>query len=162
MFRPKLLVDTNVIIDCLSARQPHAAAAELLFVGGYAGEFDLWASASQFTDLVYILSQGGKPALVPGVLERLRAFRSCLSVCSVGAGEVDSMLASTWEDPEDALMMECALRLHADAVITRNKQDFAAGPIPAMTCEEFFAWMEREHRRSYALLNPADLGLNHF
>jgi len=39
------------------------------------GDFDLWISSSQMTDLVYILSDGGKESEMSKVLEALRGVR---------------------------------------------------------------------------------------
>lgn len=65
----RILVDTNVIIDFLNMRQPHFEAARLLMLLGKAGEVELWVSATQITDIVYIASDGGRKALVPEVLQ---------------------------------------------------------------------------------------------
>ena len=34
------------------------------------------------------------------------------------------MLAASWPDPEDGMLVELALRMRADAVITRDEQAF--------------------------------------
>ena len=119
MARAKLLVDTNVLIDYLSMREPFYDEARLLMIVGRVGEFELWMTSSQVTDLIYILSDGGKQSLMPSVLERLRGLRTFVEVFAVGGAEVDRMLASAWKDPEDALMFESALSLKADAIIVR-------------------------------------------
>ena len=59
------------------------------------------------------------------------------------------MLASSWKDPEDALLFEVALNIKADALITRNTSDFESGLIKVMDCEEFFDWMLRERGLCY-------------
>ena len=56
MAQSKLLLDTNVVIDYLNEREPYYEKARLLMIGGRVGEFELWISSSQVTDLVYILS----------------------------------------------------------------------------------------------------------
>ena len=43
---------------------------------GRVGEFDLWITSSQVTDLIYILSEGGKRSLLSRVLEQLRGMRT--------------------------------------------------------------------------------------
>ena len=141
MARAKLLVDTNVLIDFLSVRKPFYDEARLLMVAGRVGEFELWMTSSQMTDLVYILSYGGKQALMPSVLERLWGLRTFVEVFSVGGAEIDRMFASAWKDPEDALMFESALSLRADAIITRNAKDFEGSLVRAMTAREYFDWL---------------------
>ena len=149
MARAKLLVDTNVLIDYLSMREPFYDEARLLMIVGRVGEFELWMTSSQVTDLIYILSDGGKQALMPSVLERLRGLRTFVEVFAVGGAEVDRMLASAWKDPEDALMFESALSLKADAIITRNAKDFESSLVRAMTAREFFNWLRDEKGVDY-------------
>ena len=149
MARAKLLVDTNVLIDYLSMREPFYDEARLLMIVGRVGEFELWMTSSQVTDLIYILSDGGKQSLMPSVLERLRGLRTFVEVFAVGGAEVDRMLASAWKDPEDALMFESALSLKADAIITRNAKDFESSLVRAMTAQEFFNWLRDEKGVDY-------------
>ena len=149
MARAKLLVDTNVLIDYLSMREPFYDEARLLMIVGRVGDFALWMTSSQVTDLIYILSDGGKQSLMPSVLERLRGLRTFVEVFAVGGAEVDRMLASAWKDPEDALMFESALSLKADAIITRNAKDFESSLVRAMTAQEFFNWLRDEKGVDY-------------
>ena len=58
MARMKLLLDTNVVIDYLHEREPYYEKARLLMTAGRVGEFSLWITSSQVTDLIYILSEG--------------------------------------------------------------------------------------------------------
>lgn len=118
-------------------------------IAGRVGEFDLWMSSSQITDLIYILSEGGAQSLIPLVLERLRGLRTFVNIHPASDSEIDRMLASSWKDPEDALLFEVALSIKADALITRNTSDFESGLIKAMDCEEFFDWMLRERGLCY-------------
>lgn len=149
MLKPKLLVDTNVIIDYLNGREPYFEKARLLMLAGRVGDFDLWISSSQASDLVYILSDGGRRSLMARTLERLRGLRTFINVYAVGSSEVDKMLASSWADPEDALLFEVALSLKADAIVSRNKSDFESHLIRVFDCEELFDWLEREHGVAY-------------
>lgn len=102
------------------------------------GDFDLWISSSQMTDLVYILSDGGKASEMPKVLETLRGVRQFVNVYAPGEVEIDKMLLTSWQDPEDALMHEVALSLRVDAIISLNAQDYEGSFMPVLTCSELF------------------------
>lgn len=149
MTHAKLLIDTNVLIDYLSVREPFYEEARLLMIAGRVGEVELWMTSSQVTDLIYILSDGGKQTLLPDVLERLRGLRTFVEVFAVTDREVDQMLASAWKDPEDALMFESALSLKADAIITRNAKNFENPLVPAITAQDYFEWLRNEHGVNY-------------
>lgn len=153
MAKMKLLVDTNVFVDYLNRRDPFYEKARLLMVAGYAGEFELWASASQFTDLIYILSDGGRASLIPSTLERLRGMRTFVEAFPAGGREVDLMLASSWKDPEDALLFEIALRLGANYIVTRNAGGFESPLVPAVSCDELFEILKTEHGIDYDLVS---------
>ncbi len=149
MAQAKLLLDTNVVIDYLHEREPFYEKVRLLMIGGRVGEFELWISSSQVTDLVYILSNGGRISEMATVMDQLRGLRTFVSVFAASEREVDLMLAASWRDPEDYLLYEMALALRADALITRNQSDFPQGLIPVMDCNEFFQWMKRERSLDY-------------
>lgn len=151
MARFRFVLDTNVVLDYLQEREPFFESSLLVMMLGRIGEFELWLLESQFTDLIYILSEGGKRSLMPEVLEQLRALRTFVEVCSSGAEGIDTMLASGWNDPEDELIYLSALSLQADAIITRNKDDFEGKLVKAMGCEELFAYLEATHGLVYAL-----------
>ena len=149
MAQVKLLLDTNVVIDYLHEREPFYEKARLLMIGGRVGEFELWISSSQVTDLVYILSNGGRISEMAAVMDQLRGLRTFVNVFAASEREVDLMLAASWRDPADYLLYEIALALKADALITRNQSDFPQGLIPVMDCDEFFQWMKKERGLDY-------------
>ena len=142
----KLLLDTNIIIDLLHRRGPDFDKTRLLMLGGRVGEFSVWISSSQVTDLIYILTDGGKRSRTAEVLERLRTLRLFINICSVADTDVDKMLATAWSDPEDALLVDLALRMHADAIITRDADLTAAASdmIRVHDCAGFFDWLKAE------------------
>ena len=147
----KLLLDTNVVVDYLHVRKPFFEKARLLMILGFAQEFELWITSSQMTDLVYILTEGGKQQFMQEALRQLRNLRQFVNVFSTGETEVDKMLLSTWKDPEDFLLYQCALSLKADAIITRNKNDFEEQSIKVCNCEEFFDWVYENQSVRYAI-----------
>lgn len=145
----KLLLDTNVVIDYLDIREPYYHKARLLMMAGYAGEFELWITSSQITDLVYVLTEGGRYELVPDVLDRLRGLRAFVDVFAVGGNEIDRMLAASWRDPGGFLIFEAALSLKADAIVTLNRKDFESSLIKVFDCEEFFLWIKERYGLDY-------------
>ena len=143
------MLDTNIVVDYLCRRAPHDESARLLMIGGRVGEFDLWLTSSQLTDLVYILSEGGRAALMPGVLDRLRGLRTFVNVYPIDAECIDRMLATTWKDPEDALLFDAALQVRADFLVTRNAANFESGLVNVVDCPGFFESLKREFGLAY-------------
>lgn len=147
---PKLLLDTNIVVDALQRRPINLADTELLLALGKVGEFGLWITTSQVTDLVYILSHGGKRSLLPQVLEQLQKLTTFVHVYEVTTADTAAMLATTWDDPEDALIAEAARQLAADAIITNNAEDFEIDAIKVLNSAEFFAWYAETAGKVYS------------
>lgn len=145
----KVVLDTNIMVDFLNERDPYYEEVRLLMLCGRVGEITLCMSASQTTDLIYILSNGGRASELPEVLEKMRGLRTFVEVLPIGEREVDRMLSTSWKDPEDALLFETALQAKADCIITRNQNDFESGLVRALDCEEFFDWVNTEFGVSY-------------
>ena len=146
----KLLLDTNIIVDFLHHRDPHYEQTRLLMLTGRVGEFSLWITSSQVTDIIYILTNGGNKSKVPEVLEKLRALRTFINVYAATDADIDKMLATTWPDPEDALLVDLALKMRADAIITRDEEFSETDMIRVHDCPGFFKWLEDEKGISYA------------
>ena len=145
----KLLLDTNIIVDFLHHRDPHYEQTRLLMLTGRVGEFSLWITSSQVTDIIYILTNGGNKSKVPEVLEKLRALRTFINVYAVTDADIDKMLATTWPDPEDALLVDLALKMRADAIITRDEGFPETDMIRVHDCPGFFRWLEDKKGISY-------------
>ena len=95
MPQARVLLGTEVVMDFMNERQPFYQQTRMLMVAGRVGEFDLWVTAPQVVDLVYLLSEGGKPELLPRAMERVRGLRTFVQVADLTAANVDRMLASS-------------------------------------------------------------------
>ena len=146
----RVLVDSNVLVDFLARRGGFYELARRLMIFAEMGDYELWASSSQVTDIFYVLSNGGRPSCTPAAREALLALRRFVRVCAPGEREVDRALESDWPDFEDALAYQVATSIDASVIVTRNARDFGRSAIPVRTPEEFFSWMERRNHVSYA------------
>ena len=148
----KLFIDTNVVVDAYSRANRNRKESSLLLALGEMGEFDLLTSPSQWTDVFYILTSGGKPSKYDEGKAILQKARKQVGVCMMGEQEVDKALDSKWDDFEDALVYQAVLSSKADVLITNNKKDFARSEIPTYTCAEFFEWMKNEQGTEYDII----------
>lgn len=147
----KLLLDTNIIIDYLRQREPFFEKTRLLMILGYTHEVELWIASSQITDLIYKLTDDGRRSLMSEVMYQLRKLRQFIDIFAVGQNDVDKMLLTSWKDPENFLLYQCALSLKADAIITRNANDFEEQLIKICNCDEFFEWIYKTTGVRYSL-----------
>ena len=99
--------------------------------------------------MFFILSKGGTPSKADDARRRIRHARRFVRVCSLAETDVDAALDSPWSDFEDACVYQCALKVKADAIVTRNQKDFESTVIKVVDCDEFFAWVLRDFGLDY-------------
>lgn len=145
----KLFLDTNVFIDALAGREPYAQNAKLIIALGMIGEFELWFSAAQATDIFYILSDGGKASQTEWAKDQLSKIRGFAKACALTDEDVDLALASRWRDFEDACINQAAHKVKPDAIVTGNVKDFALSDFPVFDCDGLFEWIRRKNGISY-------------
>ena len=141
----RLLLDDNVVIDYLVAREPFYLDARLIMLLGACKEVELWFGAHQINDIFYIISEGGKKSR--GLLwqDRLKQLREFVHICGVQESDIDAALNMGWDDLEDACVNQCAEKMHADFIITRDTDGFSNSHIPALCPSDFIEWL-REHK----------------
>lgn len=128
-------------MDFMNERQPFYRQTRMLMVAGRVGEFDLWVTAPQVVDLVYLLSEGGKPELLPRAMERIRGLRTFVQVADLTAANVDRMLASSGQNPEGQLMVNAAIDLRADFLLTHDPDGLENGLVKVTNVPGMFEWL---------------------
>jgi len=141
----RLLLDDNVVIDYLAVRKPFYADARLIMLLGACNEGELWLGAHQINDIYYVVSEGGKKSHNPLWQNRLRQLREFVRICGVQEADIDASLDLEWDDFEDACVHQCAQKVRADFIITRDREGFRRSQIPVMSPHDFFEWL-KEHR----------------
>ena len=149
----RLFIDTNVALDYLLLRSVNSEDTEKLFVLIFMNEFEGWISSSSITDMMYILSNGGKKSSIENTKDMLLSFISRVIVFSFSSKEALLALKSDWNDIEDACIYECARTIDADCIITNNTEDFKKSKIPVLNPKEFFEWLKDEHNINYSYLD---------
>lgn len=128
-------------MDFMNERQPFYRQTRMLMVAGRVGEFDLWVTAPQVVGLVYLLSEGGKPDLLPRAMERIRGLRTFVQVADLTAANVDRMLASSGQNPEGQLMVNAAIDLRADFLLTHDPDSLENGLVKVTNVPGMFEWL---------------------
>jgi predicted nucleic acid-binding protein len=129
----RAFIDTDVILDLLLAREPFFAAATRLFLLVQDREIEGCVSPLIFSNLFYILR---KELSAPEAVAALRKLKILTRVLPVDDRTIDSALASSFADFEDAIQYYTALSNEVDVIVTRNKRDFKASKLPALNAEE--------------------------
>ena len=131
----KLFLDTNIVIDLLDKREPFCYDAVRLFTMAYNKKVQLLVFPMTYATASFLLRKHGTEE----VRRLLNNFRLLSRVTTANERTVDESLVSQFADFEDALQYYSALTAKAEAIITRNKKDFANSKIPVMTAGEYLA-----------------------
>ncbi len=129
----KLFIDTDIILDVLLKRSHYRAAAVLLS-RIEKRECDGFTTPVVFANIHYIVArQEGKQKS----LQNLRRLRKIISILPIDEKIIDEALFSDTADFEDAIQYITAQKHSIDFIVTRNKRDYEASDVPALTAEEF-------------------------
>ena len=121
----KILVDTNVIIDALTSREPWNEDAEKIFIMAANRIIDMYITASSATDIYYLIRKHlYNTEMAKQIMGKLYSLAGILEVTGNDCLEA---LASPINDYEDAVVEKVAARNDIDYIVTRNIKDYQAG-----------------------------------
>ena len=132
----KLFVDTNVILDVFSRREPFYEDSSCIWTLCETGRIAGFVSAMSFPNVFYILrrAEGYKAAM-----KGMGLMRDVFSLVPLDSQITNQAIDSDVRDFEDAIQFFSALRVGADSLITRNTKDFPTGDVLIQTPTEFLA-----------------------
>jgi Predicted nucleic acid-binding protein, contains PIN domain len=130
----KVFVDTDIVLDLLTKREPFYSAAAKVFSLAADKEIDLYISPVLISNLFYILRKvlGREEAI-----NAIRKLRVLVRVVTIDEEIVDLVLSSNFKDIEDGFQYYGALQDEIGILLTRNTKDFVGKEIVIMNCEEF-------------------------
>jgi predicted nucleic acid-binding protein len=131
----RILFDTNVVLDLLLDRQPFAAPAAELLSKAEAGIISGYLCATTVTTIHYLARK------VIGARKAKRQVRMLLSIFEI-ASVNRAALEGRFRDFEDAVLHEAARLVNADAIVTRNVEDFEESELPVYSCEEMLSLLK--------------------
>lgn len=131
----KVLIDTNVILDVLCARENFLEASSKVWKYCEVNKLEGYICALSIPNIVYILRKELTPERIQQIIDQLFLI---FTVVDLKAEDLKKAAYMKTSDYEDALQMTCASRIKADFIITRNIRDFIDSKIPAITPLELF------------------------
>jgi len=130
----KVFLDSDVILDFLTMRQPFAADAMKIIQFGYSGHIKIITSSLSISNIYYVVSriQNSKNAL-----SKVKELLNIIEVLSVHQSTIESAAYSDFKDFEDAVQNFTAKESGIKNLITRNVKSFAASNLYIQTPTEF-------------------------
>ncbi len=129
-----VLVDTNVVLDVLLAREPFVQASANVMRLCEAGEIRGILSALSIPNLVYVMRKQLEPSDIERVIGVLDVT---FEIADLEAKDLRCAAALGFDDYEDAIQSATASRLGASCIVTRNVNDFEKSKVPAITPARF-------------------------
>lgn len=132
----KVLLDTNIVLDVLLDRAPFVNDSSAIWDACDSDILVGFLPASTLTDIFYIARRATD-------LARARvAVGLCLAAFEIAPVDRQTLEEATslpGNDFEDNVQIACAIRAGADAIVTRNHDDFAHAPILVLTPAELLS-----------------------
>lgn len=129
----RVLVDTNVIVDVMLARESFVEASADILSRVESGELIGCICATTVTTIHYLAAKvlGAQRAL-----GEVRKILSLFEVIPVSRPVLEAALDLGFGDYEDAVLHEAARQADAQGIVTRNPRHFKAAALPVYTPEE--------------------------
>lgn len=130
----KIFVDTNILIDVFSKRQPFFDASATILSMLEKDTTSGVLSAISINNAYYIISkyQGKNKAK-----KAVRTLLDIFEVITLDYKTLSKSIDSNIKDFEDGIQFFSAISCNADYIITRNTKDLPRDDIPILTPEEF-------------------------
>lgn len=132
----RVLFDTNVVLDVLLERAPHASVATLLFEHVARRNLEGLLGATTVTTIHYLAAKavGTKMAR-----RHLQTLLSLFEVAPVSRAVLTDALALGWSDFEDAVLLEAARNARADGLVTRDPAGFKSSRLRVYAPDELLS-----------------------
>lgn len=131
----KILFDTNVVLDVLLRRQPFYEDAVKLFAHVELGGIEGYLGATTVTTLYYFMEK----TLGDDARTELSRLLELFEIATVDKSVLYKAMTSSVRDYEDAVLVEAAVTVGLDAVVTRNAKDFKNSPLSIFVPGELLA-----------------------
>jgi len=130
-----VLIDTNVLLDFFLGREPYFSNADRIIKLCADKKIQGVMAAHSIPNMFYILR---KDMSVEARREMMLNLCDILAIENIDSVKVIAALKnSAFVDLEDCLQSDCARRVKADYIITRNIKDFEISEVPAILPENF-------------------------
>lgn len=137
----KLFIDSDVVIDFFTDREPHVNPATELFDLNEKGEIKLHLSAVSINNIYYIVRRylGHQKTL-----EVIEELIQTTEIIGTTKKEIVQALKNNFKDYEDSVQYSSALTIQGiEVIITRNIKDYRNSKIAVMTPLNYLKMKEK-------------------
>ena len=132
----RVLVDTNILLDVFLERHPHCLPAQTVWTLVERKQIQAAISAVSVNNVFFIIKKLSSKEKATKAIETLVDI---FSIVEINSKIIVKTLAGKFDDFEDGLQYHSALKYKAQAILTRNPDDFRKSQIPVMDCAMYLA-----------------------
>jgi predicted nucleic acid-binding protein len=132
----RILLDTDVVLDFLLARQPFELDARAIWIACAQEHATGYISPITPVNVFYIARKSKGAA---GARQLVADMLRILKVCSLDQAMIQAAQALPTTDFEHAVQAAAAAAAGLDALVTRNTRDYSAAPLTILTPAEVLA-----------------------
>ena len=132
----KILIDTNVLIDYVTSREPYTKTANAIMNQCINEQIEGYIAIHSILNMFYILRK-----VMTDTSERKKQLEDLTEFLDMV--EIDSAMMlralhnEEFTDFEDCIQSECAVKVQADYIVTRNEKDFIHSKVKVISPEKF-------------------------
>ena len=138
----KILVDTNIIIDALTGREPFRESAEQIFMLAANVIEHMYITAGSATDIYYLMRKHLHNT--EQAKDTVSKLYQLFGILDVTAKDCHDALLSDMKDYEDAVISCCAKRNQMDYIVTRNIKDYEKSKVKALLPDDFIKLVSQD------------------
>jgi predicted nucleic acid-binding protein len=132
-----VMIDTNVIVDVLGKREPFVQDSAAVLMLAAKGNLSASITANTITDIYYLAKKhlqdhGAARNALLGIID-------IHEIVDVTKADCIKAFDLPVNDYEDALLIQCARRIKADYIISRDVKDFINSPVKTITPKDFLS-----------------------
>lgn len=131
----RILIDTNVLLDVLFARDPFLSDSITVLHMCEEGFAEAVVTSKSMEDIYYFLRKNLKSEA--SARQYIKKLMSMVTVCDVTANHLNAALEIDNGDYEDAVLAACAKSENCALIISRNKKHFTKTGVKCLTPKEF-------------------------
>jgi predicted nucleic acid-binding protein len=135
----RVLLDTDVVLDVVLAREPFAQTSAHLFKLHEQGKLDAYIAAITPINVFYVTRKlkGAEAAR-----QAVELLLSSLAVCPLSHSVLDDTYKLPFADYEDAVQHASATANGLDTIVTRDINDYKNATLPVLSPTDFLKKLE--------------------
>jgi predicted nucleic acid-binding protein len=135
----RALLDTDINLDFVLARQPFFIEAKEVFLQLAQNKFEAYIADITAINIYYF---GRKEMGRSAAMKELEKLLRLVKICTVNSTILQKAINSLITDYEDAVQHECAVAEKLDAIVTRNVEDYKNASIKVYSPDEFLQFLQ--------------------